>query len=193
MRERRLVTDFGAYSTPTDFLIICISPPEVKLWEYLVHPPSLSLSRPDNPLLTGKMDQFYISYDFSSPLEHHPTPPSSPILSPRTLQTLQSQAEKVVLSPLIRSYISSILIALRLHPHVVSTSISSRAAADIRALTSVASLREGGGEGGWTNAGFVPRGVELCTRFRLRVDTGGTEGTFEEILRDVLENVRAPF
>jgi hypothetical protein len=140
------------------------------------------------------MDQFYVSYEFSEPPGQHPAPPSTPILSPQTLQRLQSQAEKVILSPRIRSYISSILIALRLHPHVVSTSISSRAAADIRALTSVASLREGGGEGGWTNAGFVPRGVELCTRFRLRVDRGGgAEGTFDEILRDVLENVRAPF
>ena len=144
---------------------------------------------PSSSLLT-KMDQFYISYDFSPPPHPFPQSPSEPILTTQDLQALQSQAEKVVISPLIRSYISSILIALRLHPHVVSTSISSRAGGDIRSLIQVACLRDPG-EANWTNAGFVQEAVALCTRFRLRVY--GEEGTFRGILDDVLDHVRAPF
>jgi len=183
MRERRLVTDFGAYSTPKEFLVICISPPNAMLWEYLVCTP------PPSSLLI-KMDQFYISYDLSPPPHPFPQVPSEPILATQDLQALQSQAEKVVISPLIRSYISSILIALRLHPHVVSTSISSRAGVDIRSLIQVSCLR-GRGEANWTNAGFVPDAVALCTRFRLRVY--GEEATFSGILDHVLDHVRAPF
>jgi hypothetical protein len=148
------------------------------------------------------MDQFYLSYDFSFPA-HQTTPPpqpSVPLLTTEDIDILQSQADKVVISPLIRSYISSILIALRLHPHVVSTSISPRAVADIRALIQVSSLRDeslredeslAGGVGQWTNAGFVPRAVELCTRFRVRIVGEGT--TFAAVLEDVLDRVRAPF
>jgi hypothetical protein len=45
----------------------------------------------------------------------------------------------------------------------------------------------------WTNADYVPRAVEMCMRFRVRIE-GGVEGVeFDDILRDVLENVRAPF
>ena len=183
MRERRLVTDFGAYSTPKEFLVICISPPNTMLWEYLVCIP------PPVPLLI-KMHQFYISYDFSAPPHPFPQPPSQPILTTQDLQALQSQAEKVVISPPIRSYISSILIALRLHPRVVSTSISSRTVGDIRSLIQVSCLRDGNGAN-WANAGFVPEAVALCTRSRLRVY--GEEGTFGGILEDVLDHVRAPF
>ena len=50
MRERRLVTDFGAYSTPREFLIISISPPNTRLWEYLV-PPIITLLTIDGSIL----------------------------------------------------------------------------------------------------------------------------------------------
>jgi len=44
MRERKLVTDFGAYSTPREFLVVCVLPPGERLWNYLVS--SLPLSSP---------------------------------------------------------------------------------------------------------------------------------------------------
>jgi len=60
----------------------------------------------------------------------------------------------------------------------------------------VAHLRDvvGGGEE-WTNADYVPKAVEMCTRFRVKIEGSGKEGMdeFEEVLSDVLENVRAPF
>ena len=57
----------------------------------------------------------------------------------------------------------------------------------------MAHLREVGVAKEWTNADYVPKAVEMCTRFRVRIE-GGVEGVeFDDILRDVLENVRAPF
>src|SRR5271170_369916 len=142
------------------------------------------------------MDQFYISYTYTAP-SPTPTIPTTtkPIIPPTAFPVLQSQAEKTHLSTLVKSYISSLLIALRLHPAVVSTSISSRVVGDIRNLVRVAHLREEAGRvvKEWTNADCVPRAVEMCTRFRVRIE-GGLEGVeFDDILRDVLENVRAPF
>ena len=61
---------------------------------------------------------------------------------------------------------------------------------DIRNLIRVLSLHSGG-EGKWTNAENVPKAIELCTAFRLRVEGEGV--TFKEVLEEVLENVRAPF
>src|SRR5437762_14071330 len=135
------------------------------------------------------MDQFYISYEYTT-TQTSIQPLLTPIIPPEEFQILQSKAEKVFLSTLVRSYISSILIALRLHPKVISTSISSRAVGDIRNLIRVFSLHSGG-EGKWTNAENVPRAIELCTAFRLRVEGEGV--TFKEVLEEVLENVRAPF
>ena len=70
-------------------------------------------------------------------------------------------------------------------------------------MVKVAHLRDvsvGGGVGGtkWTNADYVPKAVEMCTNFRVRIEGDGAggkeEGTeFDEILSDVLEGVRAPF
>src|SRR5208282_1389945 len=134
------------------------------------------------------MDQFYISSEFTPP-QIPIQPLLTPIIHPKEFQILQSQAEKVHLSTLARSYISSILIALRLHPKVVSTSISSRAVGDIRNLIRVFSLQSG--HRGWTNAENVPRAVEFCTAFRLGVEEDGV--TFKEVLEEVLDNVRAPF
>src|SRR5271167_4921502 len=106
------------------------------------------------------MDQFYISYEFTPP-QVTIQPLLTPIIHPEEFQILQSQAAKVYLSTLVRSYISSILIALRLHPKVVSTSISSRAVEDIRNLIRVFSLQSG--LSGWANAEDVPRAIEFCT------------------------------
>ena len=136
------------------------------------------------------MDQFYISYEFTAQ-QTSIQPLLTPIIQPPEFLLLRSQAEKIELSTLVRSYISSILIALRLHPKVVSTSISSRAVGDIRNLIRVSSLLEGRRE--WTNAEYVPEAVELCTSFRLRIEHGGGGITFKQILEEVLENVRAPF
>jgi hypothetical protein len=134
------------------------------------------------------MDQFYISYDFTPP-QVITQPLLTPIIHPEEFQILQSQAGKVYLSPLVKSYISSILIALRLHPKVVSTSISSRAVGDVRNLIRVFSLQSG--MSGWANAENVPRAIEFCTAFRFRMEGEGV--TFEEVLEEVLENVAAPF
>jgi hypothetical protein len=136
------------------------------------------------------MDQFYISYEFTAPRASF-QPLLTPIIQPQEFVLLQSQAEKIQPSTLVRSYISSILVALRLHPKIVSTSISSRAVGDIRNLIRVLSLLEEGRE--WTNAEYVPKAVELCTSFRLRIESGGEGITFEQILDEVLENIRAPF
>jgi hypothetical protein len=45
MRERKLVTDFGAYSTPREFLVVCVLPPGERLWNYLVFPRLSSVFR----------------------------------------------------------------------------------------------------------------------------------------------------
>jgi hypothetical protein len=134
------------------------------------------------------MDQFYIYYEYTT-TQASAQPPLTPIILPDEFQILRSQAEKVSVSNLVRSYISSIIIALRLHPNVVSTSISSRAMGDIRNLICVFSLQSG--VSGWTNAENVPRAIEFCTAFRLRMESEGV--MFKEVLEDVLENVRAPF
>lgn len=60
---------------------------------------------------------------------------------------------------------------------------------DIRNLIRVLSLQSG--VDGWTNAENVPRAIEFCTVFRLRMESG--EVTFRKVLEEVLENVRAPF
>src|SRR5271165_2640118 len=110
------------------------------------------------------MDQFYISYNFTLPPSTPPFQPlPTPIISSLEFLHLQSQSEKIHLSTLVRSYISSILIALRLHPNVVSTSISSRAVRDIRNLICVSAAALGKKGRLWTNAEDVPRAVELCT------------------------------
>jgi MoxR-like ATPase len=134
------------------------------------------------------MDQFYTSYSYTPTPGTIPPSISTPILSPKDLATLQSQAEKIHLSTSIRSYISSILIALRLDPRVISTSISSRAVADIRNLTRVLALRDGATE--WCNAECVSEAILRCVAFRVRMQ--GSEG-WEDVIKDVLENVRAPF
>jgi MoxR-like ATPase len=135
------------------------------------------------------MDQFYIEYRYTTDSTSFQRIPF-PIISPDEFPHFQLEAEKVQLSTLVRSYISSILIALRLHPQVVSTSISPRAVEDIRNLIKVSSLF---GKEEFVNAEYVPKAVELCTSFRLRMETGVEEVTFEDILKEVLENVRAPF
>lgn len=180
MRERRLVTDFGAYSTPRYFLIICVLPPNAQLWEYLV------LLRPTS--LT-KMDQFYISYFYTT--SSVPLVLSTPIIFPNDILQIQSQAEHILLSPPVRSYISSIIIALRLHPKAVSTSISARTVQDVCNIVRVLALRKGATT--WMNAECVPQAVELCTRFRLRVEVEKEGVAYDQILKEVLENTRAPF
>ena len=117
---------------------------------------------------------------------------SAPIISLDEFQQLQQQAEQIELSTLVRSYISSIIIALRLHPKVVSTSISPRAVEDARNLVRVSTLR-GGKRGTWTNAEGVSKAIELCTSFRLRIVEEVDGVTYKEILKEVLENTRAPF
>src|SRR5271169_1262125 len=111
------------------------------------------------------MDQFYISYTYTAP-SPLPTIPPTRIIHPTHFPLLQSRAEQVHLNTLVKSYISSLLITLRLHPAVVSTSISARVVGDVRNLVKVAHLRDvvGGGEE-WTNADYVPKAVEMCTRF----------------------------
>src|SRR5271170_3410441 len=129
------------------------------------------------------MDQFYINYNFPSSSSTQTTiqPPSKPILTPQEIQSLQSQSQQIILPTLVRSYISSLLIALRLHPAVISTSISSRAVQDIRNLIRVSSLRQAHG---WnrTNAEGVPKAIELCTSFRLRTEADNV--TYHEILKE---------
>jgi hypothetical protein len=44
MRERKLVTDFGAYSTPKEFLVVCVASPGERLRDYLVPSPSSSFT-----------------------------------------------------------------------------------------------------------------------------------------------------
>ena len=54
-------------------------------------------------------------------------------------------------------------------------------------------MREEAGKKQWTNADDVPQAVDMCTRFRVRIE-GDVEGMeFDDVLKDVLENVRAPF
>jgi MoxR-like ATPase len=137
------------------------------------------------------MDQFYMAYEYTANSTIF-KPIDKPIIHPDEFPRLRSQAEQVHLSTLVRSYILSILIAMRLHPKVVSTSISSRAVKDIRNLVQVLSLREGRLEK-WTNAECVPKAVELCTSFRLQIEEEEEDITYQQVLRDVIENVRAPF
>ena len=87
------------------------------------------------------MDQFYISYTYTAP-SPLPTIPATRIIHPTHFPYLQSLAEKVLLNTLVKSYISSLLIALRLHPAVISTSISARVVGDVRNLVKVAHLRD---------------------------------------------------
>src|SRR5436305_7984104 len=140
------------------------------------------------------MDQFYISYQFPFLNQQpHLLSETKPIITLQEIQSLQSQSLQITLPTLVQSYISSLLIALRLHPSVISTSISSRSVKDIRNVIKVASLREQKNE--WTNAEYVPKAVELCTGFRVRIDSGeecrGKE--FMDVFNEVLGNVRAPF
>lgn len=137
------------------------------------------------------MDQFYIAYEYTAaPIPFQPI--DKPIIHPNEFLHLRAQAEQVQLSTLVQSYISSILVAMRLHPKSVSTSISSRALKDIRNLVRVLSLRDEVGEK-WTNAECIPEAVELCTSFRLQIEEGEGDVTYQQILSDVIENVRAPF
>jgi hypothetical protein len=55
----------------------------------------------------------------------------------------------------------------------------------------VMALREG--NKGWVNAEGVMIAVERCTEFRVRIEDSGEPITYEQILRDVMENVRVPF
>src|SRR5213595_2732194 len=96
------------------------------------------------------MDQFYISYHLPSTPSSLPISLSTPILPSSSFQSLQHQSQQISLSPLITSYISSLLIALRLHPSIVSTSISPRAVGDVRSYIRDMGLREGCE--GWVNA-----------------------------------------
>lgn len=138
------------------------------------------------------MDQFYISYSLSAIPHGLPTLSlSSPLLSPTSYQALQVQASSITLSPVIRSYISSLLISLRLHPSVVSTSISPRAVGDIRSFLKVMGLREG--RTGWVNAEGVRGAVEACVvGFRMRL-VEGSRVSKEEVWEDVWRDVKAPF
>src|SRR5579862_6975241 len=124
------------------------------------------------------MDQFYISYRFDAPLSLQTTT-SKPIIQPSDFQILQSQANEIQLSTLVKSYISSLLIALRLDARIQSTSISSRAVNDIRNFVQVMSLT---GETG-SNVRFVPDALERCVGFRLRLETGQRQGV-ESVLRE---------
>jgi len=182
MRERQLVTDFGAFSTPKEFLVICVLPSNnAQLWEYLVLL---------NPILMAnilQMDQFYITYSFDAP----PIPlmiPSIQLVTPSDLTTLQLTASSTPLSTLVKSYISSILIALRLDARVLSTSISPRVVRDVRSFVQVMSLTGASG----SNVQFVPLAIERCVGFRVRLESGVNE-LEGKVLKDVLEGVRAPF
>jgi len=137
------------------------------------------------------MDQFYISYDYTAELPpFNPVP--IPIIDPKEFPALQSQADRIHLSTQVRSYISSIIVALRLHKDVISTSISARAVGDIRNLVRVMALQEEKGNN-WVNAESVPIAVEMCVCFRMRFETGVEGVTYKSILNEVLQNVRAPF
>src|SRR5579859_2117168 len=142
--------------------------------------------------INSKMDQFYISYSL-------PTIPhglssqslSSPLLPTSSYAALQLQATSITLSPLIRSYISSLLISLRLHPAVISTSISPRAVGDIRSLLKVMGLRQG--SEGWINAEGVKGAFEACVvGFRMKL-IEGCNSTKEQVWQEVLQSVKAPF
>jgi MoxR-like ATPase len=137
------------------------------------------------------MDQFYMAYEYTPSPGTMFSPITTPIITVDDLTNLQSQASKIQLSTLVRSYISSILIALRLDPRVVSTSISSRAVGDARNLVKVMALRDTSAS--WTNAESVPEAVMRCVSFRLRIEPEYRASSYEDIVRDVLENVRAPF
>jgi hypothetical protein len=133
-----------------------------------------------------------MSYDFTA--DSHDTyvqPLPTPIIHPDEFSQLQLQARKVHLSTLVRSYISSFVIALRLHPQVVSTSISARVVGDVRNLVRVFHLWKVG-KTEWANAEDVPKAVELCTSFRVRIEVGEENVTYQQILAELLENVHAP-
>jgi len=137
------------------------------------------------------MDQFYISSDYTAELPpFNPIP--DPIINPKEFGALQAQADHVQLATLVRSYISSIIVALRLHKDVISTSISARAVGDIRNLVSVLALRDEK-RNNWVNAESVPIAVEMCVSFRLRFEAGVEDVTYKSILDEVVQNVRAPF
>ena len=140
------------------------------------------------------MDQFYIAYEYTPTNEDHllSQPFSKPIIDPDVFPKLQAQADQIQLSTLVRSYISSLIVSLRLHPHVVSTSISSRAVEDIRNLVRVHQLRQSK-PAKWTNAEYVPIALKACTSFRIRIENDAEGVRVEQILRDVFERVRAPF
>jgi len=133
------------------------------------------------------MDQFYISYAFDVPLIP-PQIPSTPLIAPSDLIALQSQSGKIHLSTIVKSYISSILIALRLDHRIQSTSISPRAVNDIRSFVQVMSLT---GQTG-SNVQFVPLAIERCVGFRIQLERD-IVGESRCVLKEVLENVRAPF
>lgn len=133
------------------------------------------------------MDQFYISYSFdASPMSL--TIPSMSLVTPSDLTALQLAASSTPLSTLVKSYISSILISLRLDARVMSTSISPRVVRDVRSLVQVMSLTGTTG----SNIQFVPLAIERCAGFRLRLESGVNE-LEGKVLKDVLEGVRAPF
>ena len=137
------------------------------------------------------MDQLYIRHDYTAELRpFNPIP--APIVNLNEFALLQSQADQIQLSTLVRSYISSIIIALRLHKDVISTSISARAVGDIRNLVRVMALQEDKFNN-WVNAESVPLAAEMCVGFRLRFETGAEGVTSQSILKEVIQNVRAPF
>ena len=63
---------------------------------------------------------------------------------------------------------------------------------DVHNLVKVAHLRERAGRE-WTNADFVPMAVEMCTRSRVRMEDGAQGVEFEDVLKEVVENVKGPF
>ena len=89
--------------------------------------------------------------------------------------------------------ISSLLIALRLHPSIVSTSISPRAVGDVRSYIRVMGLREGCE--GWVNAEGVRWAVECVVGFRVRFVRAVGEGgkLWSEVWEEVWRSVKAPF
>jgi hypothetical protein len=84
MRERKLVTDFGAYSTPREFLVICILPTtnSPRLWDYLVHASSYRLISDGSILhLLQLHSVYYLPFRFFDPNSSVRRLPSSPISS----------------------------------------------------------------------------------------------------------------
>jgi hypothetical protein len=140
------------------------------------------------------MDQFFIAYDYTPTAEDHVVQQRllRPVIEADDFPKIQSQADSIQLSTLVRSYISSLVVSLRLHPYVVSTSISSRTVEDIRNLVRVHHIRQSN-PAKWTNAEYVPSALEACASFRIHIENGQEGVTVEQILRDVLESVRAPF